>query len=106
MPRTRDNSSDYSPSGLPCAIRFDGEVHYPSSRGKKLSHRARCDLVLTPTDMPLEPEVAPEQTLFDPPERKYCKSADAVWLEVKVAYQFREGGAATAVMCAMASESR
>lgn len=69
------------------------EVHYPSTRGKKLSHRPRCDLVLTPRGMHLEPEVVPEQSLFDPPAPSYCKSADALWLEVKVAYQFREGGA-------------
>jgi len=68
------------------------EVHYPSTRGRKLSHRPRCDLVLTPIDTPLEPEISPEQTLFDPPKPRYCSPADALWLEVKVAYQFREGG--------------
>lgn len=73
------------------------EVHYPSTRGRKLTHRPRCDLVLTPLGMPLEPDVIPEQTLFDlagsggEPTR-YCKPDDALWLEVKVAYQFREGG--------------
>ena len=74
------------------------EVHYPSSRGRKLSHRPRCDLVLTPLGQPLEPETTPEQTLFDLPatgtsRARYCRSADALWLEVKVASQFREGGA-------------
>lgn len=73
------------------------EVHYPSSRGRKLSHRPRCDLVLTPSGKPLEPDVIPQQTLFDLPSSSpaavtYCKPADALWLEVKVACQFREGG--------------
>jgi hypothetical protein len=70
------------------------EVHYPSSRGRKLSHRPRCDLVLTPRGKPLEPDVLPEQTLFDAPlsPAAMCKPADALWLEVKVASQFREGG--------------
>lgn len=74
------------------------EVHYPLSRGRKLSHRPRCDLVLAPAGQAIEPEVLPETTLFDPPAAaagapRYCKPADALWLEVKVAYQFREGGA-------------
>lgn len=74
------------------------EVHYPSTRGtgRKLTHRPRCDVVLTPLGQKLEPEVVPEKTLFDPPVDpallEYCKPADALWLEVKVAYQFREGG--------------
>lgn len=73
------------------------EVHYPSSRGRKLTHRPRCDVVLTPRGRTLEPEIVPERTLFDPPAidpavQQYCKSSDALWLEVKVAYQFREGG--------------
>jgi hypothetical protein len=73
------------------------EVHYPSTRGRKLTHRPRCDLVLTPPGEPLEPDVLPEQTLFDLPTPgaapiRYCKPADALWLEVKIAYQFREGG--------------
>ena len=65
------------------------EVHYPSSVGKKLSHRQRCDLVLTPKGRPLRLDVAPP-TLFDP--ANLCDPADALWLEVKIAYQFREGG--------------
>jgi len=73
------------------------EVHYPSSQGKKLSHRMRCDLVLTPAGRPLQPAVVPEATLFDLPAAgaapgQYCPPADALWLEVKVAFQFREGG--------------
>lgn len=65
------------------------EVHYPSSRGKKLTHRARCDLVVSPKGLPLRVDSAPP-TLFDP--AKMCEPIDALWLEVKVAYQFREGG--------------
>jgi hypothetical protein len=66
------------------------EVHYPSSRGAKLSHRARCDLVLSPKGHPLRLDSA-LPSLFDP--ASMCEPAHALWLEVKVAYQFREGGA-------------
>jgi hypothetical protein len=66
------------------------EVHYPSSQGNKLTHRQRCDLVLTPRGRPLRLDSAPP-TLFDPPDQ--VQPTDALWLEVKVAYQFREGGA-------------
>jgi hypothetical protein len=80
------------------------EVHYPSSRGRKLTHRPRCDVVLTPAGLMLEPETLPEQTLFDAPTGpaipQYCKPADALWLEVKVAYQFREGGVRHGGYCA------
>lgn len=70
------------------------EVHYPSTRGRKLTHRPRCDMVLTPHGKTLEPETAAEPTLFDPsPTTQYSKATDALWLEVKIAYQFREGGA-------------
>jgi hypothetical protein len=65
------------------------EVHYPSTRGKKLSHRTRCDLVLSPRGTPLKLDVGPP-TLFDPVT--LCEPSDALWLEVKIAYQFREGG--------------
>jgi len=64
------------------------EVHYPSSFGKKLTHRARCDLVLSPPGRPLKRDATPPN-LFDPPQQ--CEAKDALWLEVKVAYQFREG---------------
>jgi hypothetical protein len=64
------------------------EIHYPASLGKKLSHSKRCDLVLSPPGRPLRRDTAPP-TLFDPPDA--CPPADALWLEVKVAYQFREG---------------
>jgi hypothetical protein len=66
------------------------EVHYPSSHGKKKSHRMRCDLVLSPLGRPLKLDTAPP-TLFDPPDM--CEPGDALWLEVKTAFQFREGGA-------------
>jgi hypothetical protein len=65
------------------------EVHYPSTVGRKLSHRRRCDLVLSSPGRPLRLDVAPP-TLFDAPN--LCSAAEALWLEVKVAYQFREGG--------------
>jgi hypothetical protein len=65
------------------------EVHYPSTRGKKLTHRQRCDLVLSPKGLPLRLDRSPP-TLFDPAAQ--CEPCDALWLEVKVAYQFREGG--------------
>ncbi len=68
------------------------EVHYPSSRGKRLTHRLRCDLVLSPLGKPLRVDSAPA-SLFDPPAEQVSEAADALWLEVKVAYQFREGGA-------------
>ena len=67
------------------------EVHYPSTRGRKLTHRARCDLVLSPRGRPLRLDTAAPPGLFDPPA--LCEPCDALWLEVKVAYQFREGGA-------------
>ena len=64
------------------------EVHYPSTRGRKLSHRARCDLVLCPSGRPLELDsITPD--LFSPKEMTLAEKA--LWLEVKVAYQFREG---------------
>jgi hypothetical protein len=66
------------------------EVHYPSTKGKKLSHRTRCDIVLSPKGSPLRRDHS-APTLFDPPSA--CEPSDALWLEVKVAYQFREGGA-------------
>jgi hypothetical protein len=65
------------------------EVHYPSTVGKKLTHRQRCDIVLTPPGRPLRLDSAPP-TLFDAPD--LAAPEEALWLEVKVAYQFREGG--------------
>ncbi|MGD0541466.1 MAG: hypothetical protein ABSB33_08105 [Tepidisphaeraceae bacterium] len=65
------------------------EVHYPSTVGRKLTHRQRCDVVLTPLGRPLRLDRS-VPTLFDPPEM--ASPEEALWLEVKVAYQFREGG--------------
>ena len=65
------------------------EVHYPSSAGAKRTHRMRCDLVLSPRGSPLKRDTAPP-SLFDPPSQ--CEPSKALWLEVKVAFQFREGG--------------
>lgn len=65
------------------------EVHYPSSAGRKLTHRARCDLVLSPLGAPLAPDTRPAD-LFSP--QHLAAPGDALWVEVKVAYQFREGG--------------
>lgn len=60
------------------------EVHYPSTAGKKLSHRARCDLVLTPAGAPLS---------RGEPLPGLCAPEDALWVELKVARQRRAGGA-------------
>lgn len=65
------------------------EVHYPSTFGRKMTHRQRCDLVLTPTGWPLRLDTRPV-SLFDAPEQ--ASPADALWLEVKIASQFRGGG--------------
>jgi hypothetical protein len=65
------------------------EVHYPSTVGKKLTHRQRCDMVLTPKGKPLQLDSAPP-TLFDP--ANLAPPEEGLWLEVKVAHQFREGG--------------
>jgi len=64
------------------------EVHYPSSGSVKLSHRARCDVVLSPKGSPLKLESS-APSLFDP--QSSCLPEKALWIEVKVAYQFREG---------------
>ena len=66
------------------------EVHYPSTVGRKLTHRPRCDLVLCPHGRQLKLDSTPP-SLFDPPDQ--CDPQQAYWLEVKIAYQFREGGA-------------
>jgi len=65
------------------------EVHYPSTAGRKKSHRPRCDLVLSPRGMLLRLDTE-LPGLFDAPVQ--CLAGEALWLEVKVAYQFREGG--------------
>ena len=75
-------------SGLSAWYEVAREVHYPSTAGRKLTHRARCDLVLSPQGRALKRDITPAG-LFDPPD--LCDPKDALWLEVKVAYQFREG---------------
>ena len=75
--------------GLSRSFEVAREVHYPSSVGKKRTHRRRCDLVLTPLGRPLRLDWRPA-TLFDAPGA--CGAGDALWLEVKCAFQFREGG--------------
>lgn len=65
------------------------EVHYPSTVGRKLTHRQRCDMVITPKGHPLRLDYAPA-TLFDPSNQ--AGPEEGLWLEVKLAYQFREGG--------------
>jgi hypothetical protein len=65
-------------------------VHYPSTAGNKLTHRQRCDLVLCPHGRELKRDSSPP-TLFDPPDA--CGPEQALWIEVKIAYQFKEGGA-------------
>jgi hypothetical protein len=74
--------------GLATRYSVAREVHYPSSRGKALSHRKRCDLVLSPPGRPVWLDSRPAG-LFDPPD--LCPPGEALWLEVKVAAQFREG---------------
>ena len=88
----QDESSlqDLLATGLREHYEVAREVHYPSTAGRKLTHRQRCDLVLTPRGRELRLDVAPP-TLFD--GTNLCDASDALWLEVKVAYQFREGGA-------------
>lgn len=65
------------------------EVHYPSSAGRKLSHRRRCDLVLTPGNRPLKLDIAPPG-LFDAPDP--TPPGAALWLEVKIAAQYCQPG--------------
>jgi hypothetical protein len=65
------------------------EVHYPSTAGHRLSNRQRCDLVLTPLGRPLKLDVSPP-TLFNSPN--VASPEEGLWLEIKVASQFREGG--------------
>lgn len=62
------------------------EVHYPSSARRKRSGRPRCDLVLTPRGRPLARDDVPPG-LFEPVDA--CPAGEALWVEVKVAAQFR-----------------
>lgn len=73
-------------SGLATSFDVSREVHYPSTFGKKLSNRKRCDLVLAPTGAPLRLDSRPP-SLFDP--QVFTLPQEAYWLEVKAAYQFR-----------------
>ena len=72
--------------GLKAHYEVAREVHYPSTVGKKLTHRPRCDLVLTARGRPLKLDSA-APTLFDPSNQ--ASATEALWLEVKCAYQFR-----------------
>lgn len=65
------------------------EVHYPSSAGHPLTHRMRCDMVLSPPGRPIRLDSRPPD-LFDPLDQS--EPGEGLWLEVKVAYQFKEGG--------------
>jgi hypothetical protein len=87
--RDEKQLQDLLAAGLTAFYEVAREVHYPSSVGRKLTHRQRCDLVLAPKGRPLKLDrEAP--TLFDAPD--LCSPQEGLWLEVKVAYQFREGG--------------
>ncbi len=76
-------------SGLDKSYSVAREVHYPSSAGNKLTHRKRCDMVLSAAGRPLKLDARPP-TLFDPPNQ--TEPADAFWMEIKIAYQFGQGG--------------
>jgi hypothetical protein len=60
------------------------EVHYPSTAGRKRSHRPRCDLVLSARGWPLRQGESLPLPL--------CPAEEALWLELKVAHQLRPGG--------------
>ena len=75
-------------AGLARGYAVEREAHYPSDLGKKRPGRRRCDLVLTPRGRPLLKADALD--LFTPPDA--CPAGEALWLEVKVAHQFAEGG--------------
>jgi hypothetical protein len=68
------------------------EVYYPSSRGARKTSFLRCDLVLSPRGIPLE-DSSPQPSLF---VSTTCPPEKALWLEVKVAAQFRSLGARSA----------
>lgn len=76
-------------AGLKQRYEVAREVHYPSSAGNKLTHRRRCDIVLSPTGRPLKLDSKPA-SLFDPPNQTAPDAA--LWLEVKIAKQFKEFG--------------
>lgn len=72
--------------GLASSWSVEREVHYPSTFGRKLTHRPRCDLVLAPPGYPLRLDREPP-SLFEP--QQFTKPEDAFWLEVKRAGQFK-----------------
>ncbi|GEM_PF-655880 len=76
-------------SGLAQSYEVSREVHYPSTSGRKLSHRARCDLALTAKGFPLQLDSHPPD-LFAP--KDVARPQEALWLEIKAAWQYREGG--------------
>src|SRR5262245_23523766 len=61
-------------AGLAPSYEVAREVHYPSTRGRKLTHRPRCDLVLSPLGHPLDREER-QPSLFDPPAPCPCEEA-------------------------------
>src|SRR5262245_15759258 len=71
---------EFLASGVRDEYEVAREVHYPSSAGNKLTHRMRCDLVLTPKGRSLRLDRAPP-TLFDP--QNLASAQEALWLEVK-----------------------
>jgi len=75
--------------GLADAYEVAREVHYPASAGAKLTHRKRCDIVLSPKGRPLRLDSRPAG-LFDPVDQ--ASPDESLWLEVKVAAQFRQAG--------------
>jgi hypothetical protein len=76
--------------GLAASYSVAREVHYPSTVGRKLTHRPRCDLVLTEPGRPLRLDTSPP-TLFDPANP--APPDEALWVEVKIAFQYGSGGA-------------
>jgi hypothetical protein len=71
-------------AGLSNSYEVAREVHYPSTAGKMRTHRPRCDLVLSPRGWPLRRDETLPLNLW-PAEA-------ALWLEVKVARQYGDGG--------------
>ncbi len=76
--------------GLAANYSVAREVHYPSSAGRKLTHRQRCDIVLTPAGRELRLDSAPA-TLFDAPD--LCSADEAALARSeKSRINFAEGG--------------
>jgi len=73
------------------------EVHYPSAarvagRSARASDRLRCDLVLTPKGSVLAQRLPPADLFSVASGVRAAEAGEALWLEVKIAYQYREGG--------------